>query len=37
MQVSFLQFVLTYGIATTLYTTVVAVFPMLVVNRRQEW
>ncbi|MCO6466125.1 MAG: rod shape-determining protein MreD [Bradyrhizobiaceae bacterium] len=34
MQVGFFEFVLTYGIATTLYTTVVAVFPMLVVNRR---
>ncbi len=37
MEVSFVEFVLTYGIATTLYTTVVAAFPMLVVNRRQEW
>lgn len=37
MQVSFLTFFLTYGVATTLYTTVGAVFPMLFVNRRQEW
>ncbi len=37
MQVSFWQFVLTYGLATTMYSTVVAVFPMLVVNRRQDW
>lgn len=36
MQVGFFDFVLTYGVATTLYTTVVAVFPMLYVNRRQD-
>lgn len=34
MEVGFFDFVITYGIATTLYTTVVAVFPMLIVNRR---
>lgn len=36
MQVGFFDFVITYGVATTLYTTVVAVFPMLYVNRRQD-
>ncbi|KAB2893186.1 MAG: rod shape-determining protein MreD [Candidatus Kapaibacterium sp.] len=37
MQVSFWQFVITFGFATTFYTTVVAVFPMLYVNRKKEW
>jgi len=36
MDVSFGGFFLTYGVAMTLYTTVVAVFPMLFVNRRQD-
>lgn len=36
MQVGFFDFVLTYGVATTLYTTVVAVFPMLYVNRSHD-
>lgn len=36
MQVSFLTFFLQYGIASTLYTTVAAVFPMLYVNRRKD-
>ncbi|RPI65731.1 MAG: rod shape-determining protein MreD [Ignavibacteriae bacterium] len=37
MQVSFYSFFLTYGVATTLYTTVAAVFPMLFVNRKKDW
>ncbi|NQW30636.1 MAG: rod shape-determining protein MreD [Ignavibacteria bacterium] len=37
MQVSFWSFFLTYGVATTLYTTVAAVFPMLYVNRQKDW
>lgn len=37
MQISFPMFFLTYGVATTLYTTVAAVFPMLVVNRKKDW
>lgn len=37
MQTSFWEFFLVNGVATTLYTTVVAVFPMLYVNRRREW
>ncbi|MBN9399798.1 MAG: rod shape-determining protein MreD ['Candidatus Kapabacteria' thiocyanatum] len=37
MQISFPMFFLTYGVATTLYTTVAAVFPMLYVNRKKEW
>ena len=36
MEVSFGRFFLIYGVATTLYTTVVAVFPMLFVNRRND-
>ncbi|MCX6140500.1 MAG: rod shape-determining protein MreD [Candidatus Kapabacteria bacterium] len=36
MQISFGMFFLKYGVATTLYTTVAAVFPMLYVNRRKE-
>jgi len=37
MQISFPMFFLKYGVATTLYTTVAAAFPMLIVNRRKEW
>jgi rod shape-determining protein MreD len=37
METSFLMFFLKYGVATTLYTTVAAVFPMMIVNRRKEW
>ena len=37
MQTSFWEFFLVNGVATTLYTTVVATFPMLLVNRRNEW
>lgn len=37
MQISYVMFFLKYGVATTLYTTVAAVFPTLVVNRRKEW
>jgi rod shape-determining protein MreD len=37
MQISFPMFFLKYGVATTLYTTVAAVFPMLVVNRKKDW
>jgi rod shape-determining protein MreD len=37
MQISFWEFFLKYGIATTLYTTVAAVFPMLVMSRKREW
>jgi len=36
MQISFAMFFLKYGVATTLYTTVAAVFPMLYVNRRKD-
>lgn len=36
MQISFGMFFLKYGVATTLYTTVAAVFPMLYVNRRKD-
>jgi len=36
MQIDFLMFFLKYGIATTLYSTVAAVFPMLYVNRRRD-
>lgn len=36
MQTSFWMFFVKYGVATTLYTTVAAVFPMLVVNRRKD-
>lgn len=36
MQTSFLMFFLQYGVASTLYTTVAAVFPMLYANRRKE-
>lgn len=36
MQISFGEHFLIYGIATTLYTTVAAVFPMLVVNRKKD-
>lgn len=37
LQISFPVFFLTYGVASTLYTTVAAVFPMLIVNRSKEW
>jgi rod shape-determining protein MreD len=37
MEISFPMFFLTYGVATTLYTTVAAVFPMMVVNRKSDW
>ena len=37
MEVSFIGFFTKFGVATTLYTTVVAVFPMLYMNRRKEW
>jgi len=37
METSFAMFFLKYGVATTLYTTVAAVFPMLIVNRRKDW
>ncbi|MBU3700087.1 MAG: rod shape-determining protein MreD [Candidatus Kapabacteria bacterium] len=36
MQVSFLMFFVQYGVASTLYTTVAAVFPMLYVARRKD-
>jgi rod shape-determining protein MreD len=36
MEVSFGSFFLIYGVATTLYTAVAAVFPMLFVNRRKD-
>jgi hypothetical protein len=36
MQIDFVMFFLKYGIATTLYSTVAAVFPMLYVNRRRD-
>lgn len=36
MEISFWMFFVKYGLATTLYTTVIAVFPMLVANRRSE-
>lgn len=36
MEVTFISFFTVYGVATTLYTTVVAVFPMLYVNRRRD-
>jgi len=37
MQVSFGTFFLKYGVATTLYTTVAGVFPMLFLNRKRDW
>ena len=37
MQISFPMFFLTYGVATTLYTTVAAIFPMLIINRKKDW
>ena len=37
MEVSFWSFFLIYGVATTLYTSVAAVFPMLYVNRQKDW
>lgn len=37
MQTSFWEFFLINGVATTLYTTVVAAFPMLFINRRRDW
>jgi len=37
MQVGFTTFFLTYGVATTLYTTVAGVFPMLFLNRKRDW
>ena len=37
MDVSFGSFFLVYGVATTLYTSVAAVFPMLYVNRQKDW
>lgn len=36
MQISFWAFFLKYGVATTLYTTVAAVFPMLYINRSRD-
>ena len=36
MQVSFIMFFVQYGVASTLYTTVAAVFPMLYVARRKD-
>lgn len=37
MDVSFPRIFLVFSIATTLYTTVFAVFPMSVANRRKDW
>jgi len=37
MEVTFGSFFLVYGVATTLYTAVAAVFPMLYVNRQKDW
>lgn len=36
MQTSFLMFFLQYGVASTLYTTTAAIFPMLYTNRKKE-
>jgi rod shape-determining protein MreD len=36
MQVSFLMFFVQYGVASTLYSTVAAIFPMLYVARKKE-
>lgn len=37
MQMGFGSFLVVYGAATTLYTMVIAIFPMLIVSRRKEF
>lgn len=36
-EIPFLLFFLKYGVASTLYTTVAAIFPMLIKSRRRSW